>query len=310
MDINDILADLGLDLSNPEVKRGALEAIDAILTSRMPPMSLGGGAAGGASGSMDVEIDPDLLQPSKKHQPEASSDDIEIEDEEQRVRQERARKEREAREAAERARLERLRIEKERKARKKAAAIMFGTTAADVTCSIIDVFISGFFLLMELCLLIAHTAAFSLPSIMFTLVATILSTPGFIIKLILKNNGISKLLLNILFFVRYILIFIIICISFLVNPYFMSAQPAYEGHTYISEDKLEQIVINSSEIRIENKEENNVYKYAHKKAVKTSPVRLRLFDKHNVEVFDISDCNKAIWYVEYNYRIFQIQTFP
>ena len=56
--------------------------------------------------------------------------------------------------------------------------------------------------------------------------------------------------------------------------------------------------------------ENNVYKYAHKKAVKTSPVRLRLFDKHNVEVFDISDCNKAIWYVEYNYRTFPIQTFP
>lgn len=56
--------------------------------------------------------------------------------------------------------------------------------------------------------------------------------------------------------------------------------------------------------------ENNVYKYAHKKAVKTSPVRLRLFDKHNVEVFDISDCNKAIWYVEYNYRMFPIQTFP
>lgn len=54
----------------------------------------------------------------------------------------------------------------------------------------------------------------------------------------------------------------------------------------------------------------NVYKYAHKKAVKTSPVRQRLFDKHNVEVFDILDCNKAIWYVEYNYRIFPIQTFP
>lgn len=56
--------------------------------------------------------------------------------------------------------------------------------------------------------------------------------------------------------------------------------------------------------------ENNVYKYAHKKVVKTSPVRQRLFDKHNVEVFDILDCNKAIWYVEYNYRMFPIQTFP
>ena len=83
MDINDILADLGLDLSNPDVKRGALEAIDAILTSRMPPMSLGGGGgAGGMSGTMDVEIDPDLIQPSQKHQPEESNDDIEIEDEE------------------------------------------------------------------------------------------------------------------------------------------------------------------------------------------------------------------------------------
>lgn len=80
MDINDILADLGLDLTNPEVKRGAIEAIDAILTSRIPPMSIGGG--GGQSGSMDVEIDPDLIRPSQKHQAPMSSDEIEVDDEE------------------------------------------------------------------------------------------------------------------------------------------------------------------------------------------------------------------------------------
>lgn len=84
MNIEDILAGLGLDLSNPEVKRGAVEAIEAILDSRRPPISmdaeLGSIMTGGEP--VDVDIDPDLIQPSKKHQPQASNDDIEIDDEE------------------------------------------------------------------------------------------------------------------------------------------------------------------------------------------------------------------------------------
>ncbi len=80
MDINKILSDLGLDFSDPETKRGAMEAIDAILSSREPPMSMPGGAGGG--GETEVELDPDLLQPSVKHQGDGSDDDIEIEDEE------------------------------------------------------------------------------------------------------------------------------------------------------------------------------------------------------------------------------------
>ena len=80
MDIESILNSLGLDLTHPEAKRGALEAIDAILGSRQPNMSLGD--IGGASGEQDVELDPDLLQPSIKNQPQESSDDIEINDEE------------------------------------------------------------------------------------------------------------------------------------------------------------------------------------------------------------------------------------
>lgn len=79
MDINKILSDLGLDFSDPETKRGAMEAIDAILSSREPPMSMPGGAGGGET---EVELDPDLLQPSVKHSGDASDDDIEIEDEE------------------------------------------------------------------------------------------------------------------------------------------------------------------------------------------------------------------------------------
>lgn len=79
MDINKILSDLGLDFSDPETKRGAMEAIDAILSSREPPMSMPGGAGGGET---EVELDPDLLQPSVKHSGNASDDDIEIEDEE------------------------------------------------------------------------------------------------------------------------------------------------------------------------------------------------------------------------------------
>lgn len=79
MDINDILNSLGLDLTNPEAKRGAIEAIEAILGSRAPAGSIGGNMGGGEE---DVEIDPDLLQPSQKHSPQGSMDDIEIEDEE------------------------------------------------------------------------------------------------------------------------------------------------------------------------------------------------------------------------------------
>ena len=80
MDINKILSDLGLDFSDPETKRGAMEAIDAILSSREPPISMPGGGGGG--GETEVELDPDLLQPSVKHSGDASDDDIEIEDEE------------------------------------------------------------------------------------------------------------------------------------------------------------------------------------------------------------------------------------
>lgn len=82
MDIKDILGALGLDLTNPEVRRGATDAIAAILDSR----NTSGGGGGGTSGNepMEIEIDPDLIQPSIKQQASSNSeneDDIEVEDE-------------------------------------------------------------------------------------------------------------------------------------------------------------------------------------------------------------------------------------
>jgi hypothetical protein len=83
MDIKDILDSLGIDLANPEAKRGAVEAIQAILDSRTPPPDMGGAGGGMApSGEIDVEIDPDLIQPSQKFSQPGSDEDIEIEDEE------------------------------------------------------------------------------------------------------------------------------------------------------------------------------------------------------------------------------------
>ena len=78
MNINDILNSLGLDLANPEVKRGALEAIEAILNSR----STDGGGGEAPGGEIELELDPDLIQPSVKNQPQDQMDssDIEIED--------------------------------------------------------------------------------------------------------------------------------------------------------------------------------------------------------------------------------------
>ena len=60
MDIKEILDTLGLDLNDPETKKGAIEAIDAILTSRISANSdaAGIGTAGGKVGGEEVEIDP------------------------------------------------------------------------------------------------------------------------------------------------------------------------------------------------------------------------------------------------------------
>lgn len=82
MDIKDILDSLGIDLTNPEAKRGAIEAIQAILDSRTPPPNLSGGSIATPPGQeIDVEIDPDLLQPSQKFNQPNSDVDVEIEDE-------------------------------------------------------------------------------------------------------------------------------------------------------------------------------------------------------------------------------------
>ena len=90
MDIKDILDKLGLNLADPEAKRGAIEAIDAILASRNlgsdgAPMP--GGMGGGQD--MEVELDPDLIMPSQKQKLPQGDDeeDIEIEDEEDILKQ-------------------------------------------------------------------------------------------------------------------------------------------------------------------------------------------------------------------------------
>ena len=82
MDIKDILNKLGLDLTDPETRRGAIEAIDAILASRTPaPIAGAGGGLGGQD--IEVELDPDLIMPSQKQQPQPdNNEDIDIEDEE------------------------------------------------------------------------------------------------------------------------------------------------------------------------------------------------------------------------------------
>ena len=83
MNINDILDSLGLDLTDPEVKRGAIEAIDAIIGSRQPSTDFGSlpGEVNSKTDAEEIELDPDLIQPSVKHQEQTDLDDVEIEDE-------------------------------------------------------------------------------------------------------------------------------------------------------------------------------------------------------------------------------------
>ena len=80
MDIKDILNSLGLDLKNPEAKRGAIEAIQAILNSRVPPPDISGGSSdmGAPPEGLDVDIDPELLQPSQKFNTPDNDEDVEI----------------------------------------------------------------------------------------------------------------------------------------------------------------------------------------------------------------------------------------
>lgn len=75
MKIDKLLKALNLDLSNPEVVKGATEAIQAILASRQS-----GGGGGGDMGSMELELDPELIMPSSKASGEDAGD-FEIEDE-------------------------------------------------------------------------------------------------------------------------------------------------------------------------------------------------------------------------------------
>jgi hypothetical protein len=83
MDVQDILKSLGIDLTSPEAKQGAIEALQAILASRQPAGNLGGmGGAGGSDETETVEMDPNLILPSQKNIPMNQDDlDIEIEDE-------------------------------------------------------------------------------------------------------------------------------------------------------------------------------------------------------------------------------------
>ena len=77
MDINDIIKSLGIDFSDPDAKRGAIEAIQAILDSREAPTS----DSSGGDQEVDIEIDPDLTLPSQKHK-NSSNDPSIIDDEE------------------------------------------------------------------------------------------------------------------------------------------------------------------------------------------------------------------------------------
>lgn len=82
MDIKDILDQLGLDLTNPETKRGAIDAISAILASRKPMSSPSPNSSNSNEQEIELEIDPDLVQPSQKHNPDPNSPTPDIEDEE------------------------------------------------------------------------------------------------------------------------------------------------------------------------------------------------------------------------------------
>lgn len=85
--IEEILAALNIDFTDPDARAGALEAIEAIQNSRAAGAlsgfdlgELGGG--GGQDEEAEVEIDPDLIQPSDKSNSSAPSEDVEIEDDE------------------------------------------------------------------------------------------------------------------------------------------------------------------------------------------------------------------------------------
>lgn len=89
MDIQDILQELNIDLSDPEARRGAVEAIQAILAGRMRledgenPFASKAERPGDQIdlGEHEMEIDPNLIQPPQSRG-SGGNIDTEIEDEE------------------------------------------------------------------------------------------------------------------------------------------------------------------------------------------------------------------------------------
>lgn len=91
MDIKDILQSLGLDFTNPEAKKGAMEAIAAILAGRQgQSMAPSGNMTGDGDvdlGEHDMDVDPNLIQPPQLNSSGQSNIETEIQDDEDLLKQ-------------------------------------------------------------------------------------------------------------------------------------------------------------------------------------------------------------------------------
>lgn len=165
----------------------------------------------------------------------------ELEEEQKRIREEQERKEKEEKEAKEKAARERLKKAKENQKKQ-----------ADIICSVIDLFISIPALFCELLFLLVYIVEFSPISIVLILLTIIMSVPVIIIKAILNKINISKIIINVFAFIRYIPVFVLLVLSCITSPYMTAS--VYEGYSYVNEEANETITIKEGKLSINNAE--------------------------------------------------------
>lgn len=183
----------------------------------------------------------------------------ELEEEQKRLEEEQIRKEKAEQEAKARAEAERLRLLKAKKERQKAFAILFGATAIDIVCSIIDLIICGLFIFVGVIFVLYFIFVdFELTSLLLTIIALMMSLPIIVLKILFRKIKFPKILFNIFGFLRYMPVLILLITAFGISP---AAQIPFSGKTFISADEDTQIYLEAGVITIETNTEKIVDDY-------------------------------------------------
>lgn len=211
----------------------------------------------------------------------------ELEEEQKRLKEEQIRKEKEEQEARARAAAERLRQRKAKKERQKAFAILFGVTAIDIVCSIIDLIICGIFIFVSFIFVLYFLFVdFGLISLLLTIMALLMSLPIIVLKIILRKIDFPKIVFNVFGFLRYIPVFFLLTVALSISP---AAQTPFSGKTFVSADENTQIYLEAGVITIETNSKKLVDEYDYEYKNQEYTIKLEKNKELKYKYFNLKD---------------------